>query len=194
MNPSHNTILYNLFLHPQQAFRNIIQENPLPLMIFVFLAARLSNNIGRSLVWSSSSFMGKTMFLFGLGGEIIVILMLWIIFTCICHFTAQLLGGQGDGKDLFIGFGFASLPLTLVTPISLIAVSCSKCKLLVWLVLLFFVYLWSLILKLIAIREVYNLNFAKTVVVMLLPVLVFGSMVLLFPIISLIPFLIFGAI
>ena len=194
MYPSHNTILYNLFLHPQQAFRNIIQARPLSLMISVFLGARLSHNIGRSLVWSNSSFMGKTMFLFGLGGEIIVILMLWVIFTCTCHFAAQLMGGKGDGQDLFIGFGFASLPLALVTPISLIAVSCSKCKLLIWLVSIFFVFLWSLMLKLIAIREIYNLDFGKAVLVMLLPVLVFGGMMCLFPMISLIPFLVFGAI
>ncbi len=194
MYPSHNTILYNLFLNPQQAFRNIIQGKPLSFMILVFLGAMLSNNIGRSLVWSNSPFMGKTMFIFGLGGEIIIILMLWILLACTCHFAAQLLGGQGDGRDLFISFGFASLPLALITPISLIAVSCSKCKLLIWLISVFFIYLWSLILQFVAIKEIYNLDVGKTVLVMLLPVLVFGGMACLFPMISLIPFLIFGAI
>ena len=187
-------ILYNLIFSPKRAFRNIITEKPWYMVFVIFLFVRISKTISKGVVWSGSPFWGKAIFSFGVSGEILVVLMFWIILTCVFHLFAQLFGGKGEGKLLFLSLGFTSFPLIFLVPLSLIAASWEKGGWLLWVIFSIILYIWSFILKIVAIKEVYEIDQYKALAVIILPFLVLSGLLIFVPILSIIQFMIINNI
>jgi hypothetical protein len=103
-----------------------------------------------------------------------LLLFLW---SAVLNFSAELLGGQGRGLRLGAAIGYAQLPYILVVPISLAAR-----YLAVDIVGLagFVAFVWSIVLKITAIRQVHSFSTRRAALAYFLPALVLIGALIIF--------------
>ncbi len=103
-----------------------------------------------------------------------ILLFLW---SAILNFSSELLGGQGRGLRLATAIGYAQLPYILVAPLSLAS---RYMDIDVVGMATFVAFIWSIVLKIIAIRSVHSFTTGRAVLAYLLPALVLLTALIIF--------------
>lgn len=102
-------------------------------------------------------------------------LIIWIVGVAIWHLVAEFFGGRGTAVGLFVTFGFAHIPRIFMVPLwAMITVMPASAKTVLLSVSVMIVIGWSLYLDVVAIREVHQLSTAKSVLVLLTPMILLG--------------------
>lgn len=99
----------------------------------------------------------------------VVFLAAWLLRTAVLHLAAELLGGEGRVLSLLATLGHALSPLWLAAPLSLVCGALGKWTLdvgwpgTVWQLVSAALYLWCLILVVLAIREAHRFTTRQAV-------------------------------
>ncbi len=165
--------LYDVLFQPQAGMRNLAEGKNVGQALSVFLISILLPIWALSFALKStgSSMMIYVMMLIKIAASLII----WFMGAAILHLIAEFFGGRGTGVGLFVTLGFAHIPRIFMVPLWAIIMGMpagSKTVLLSASVLL--VIVWSFYLDIVAIREVYQLSTAKSVLVMITPILGIG--------------------
>jgi hypothetical protein len=103
--------------------------------------------------------------------------ILLFVWSAILNFSAELLGGQGRGMRLGAAIGYAQLPYILIVPLSLAA---RYLALDVVGVAGFAAFIWSVYLKITAIRAVHSFSLRRAALAYFLPAIVLLAAVIIF--------------
>lgn len=85
------------------------------------------------------------------------------------HLCSRVLGGNGNYWGLASGLCFASLPLVLLAPLSILHTSLGVGALTLWGLGVVVLLLWGFVLAVIAIRENYTLTYKRAIAVQFMP-------------------------
>ena len=176
------TILYYILARPSQAIGIVRQRNPFLLSLIVIILAYFSRSLSASLHRGSTLGPASIDFTLGTAANFFAALLVLICFTALFHFTADFYGGRGRAKDLFYSFCLSLLPFILLLPLTLIW---SSLYIIAWIVL----WLWTIILKIVCVKEVYQFSYPEALATMILPLIILAALLgftLLFGISSLI--------
>ncbi len=169
---------------PTESIRNIIARKPLVAALGVFFLAVWSNGLSDLLFGTNYAYPTHPgYFLLHIIVNFCLSCLLITIFTGLCHFFADAMGGGGSGKALGNLFFLSSAPLLFLLPLSLIHYITGMASGAEITVVKVILGLWTFFLVIRSVQEVYRFNLLKAVGVVALPIcLLFG--ILLFGIFS----------
>ncbi len=107
--------------------------------------------------------------------------LLFLVWTAILHLSADVLGGENRGYRLGAVLGYAQLPYIIMAPVSLLARYVPFDLISVASIILFF---WTLILRIIGLRETYNFSTPWSILCYFLPAAALILIVIIFLIIT----------
>ena len=170
-------ILYDLLFEPHSAMGKIaIQRNAgqaLIVALFSILLPIVAVGFGmkHTGMW--------TMIYVMIGIKIVASILVWIIGAAIWHLIAEFFGGRGTAVGLFSALGFAHLPRVFIVPLwAFISVMPENSKNILMVIAVLMILFWSVMLDVVAIKEVHQLTTAKAVLVMIVPLLMVGLLCL----------------
>ncbi len=159
--------MYDLLLKPKKAMPEIMQAKSLKQSLLVVLFCTILTTWG-----------GLTAGLFSGTSQIIIVffdligsLFVWGATTAVWHLFAELIGGNGQIKQLLKLLGFIYFIDVLLMPIYLVAAVTSSAGLVVVATIL--VWIWKGVLSIFALKAVYDISSAKATLVFFLPFLIF---------------------
>lgn len=150
---------------PVQVFRKVREEPAVVWSILVVCVVSLAS-------FSIEPPWGAEPFAFTLGratGQIVAELIYFLIYVALVHGAARLLGARGRFAAIFTAFGFAALPMLVNVPVYLLLESVRAAG--AAQIGLYAFVIWSFVLSVLAIREVYEVSTGKAVGVIALAVL-----------------------
>lgn len=92
-------------------------------------------------------------------GGLVLALFVFLLTVCVLHGSAQLMRGRGSFSAAISALGLASLPLVLFAPVFVFATLTGLAALSVTVKTL--LGLWSVVLNVVAVREVYQISTAR---------------------------------
>ena len=97
----------------------------------------------------------------------------WFVMAGLLHLLAELYGGRGGARGVFTVYGLAGLPAALMIPVQLLAVffNSSAAFNTITGLLSLAVFIWSVVLLVIGIREVHRFGTGKAVLTVFTPAL-----------------------
>ena len=158
--------MYDLLFKPQKAMPQIMQVKSLKQSLLVVLFCTILTTWG-----------GLTTGIFNGTSQIIIVffdligsLFVWGATTAVWHLFAELIGGNGQIKQLLKLLGFIYFIDVLLMPIYLVAAVTSSAGLVVVATIL--VWIWKSVLSIFALKAVYDISSAKATLVFFLPFLI----------------------
>ncbi len=189
--PGFLEIIYGVLFDPVNTFRRLAEDPPFPLVLIIV-----------TLVNAAGTLMGmlavNTIAPSGLGAEYDLIIAglgpflalagfflwyaKWLGYGAVLHLVAQLLGGRNGPKATLTVYGLAGLPAVLALPVQgfvvVAGVAETPASAVLGLVGLG-VYVWSLVLLIIGLREAHGLVTGRAVTVVFLPVAAVAALLLI---------------
>ena len=165
--------LYDVLFQPHAGMKNMAEEKNVGQALSVFFLSTLLPvwTVSLSLKTDGLSMMIEGMILL----KLVAGLMIWIIGTAILHLAAEFFGGRGTAVGLFTALGFAHIPRIFIVPVwAVITVMPPGSKTMLLSAAVLMVVCWSLYLDAVAIGEVHQLSMAKSVLVLITPILFIG--------------------
>ncbi|MBP2632765.1 MAG: Yip1 protein [Firmicutes bacterium] len=160
--------LYDMFARPKEAFQVIAGYGKLSKACqIVFFSTTISSLAAYANVFEGS-FKGIMLL-----GQIVFSVLVWGISVAVWHLLAELLGGRGSVKTLLTTIGFTYFLQLFIVPIYLIASFLPTFGFLLIMIATLTLAVWSIVLGILAIREVYQLSGGKATLVYFLPLLIF---------------------
>lgn len=160
--------LYDLLAKPKEAFEVIVSEKRLSKACQIVLFSTVISSLAAyANVFEGSSKVAMLL------AQIVCSVLMWGVSVSIWHLLAELMGGRGSVKTLLTAIGFTYFLQLLVVPIYLIASFFSGVGFLLLVIATLVIAVWSIVLGILAIREVYQLSGGKATLVYFLPVLIF---------------------
>ncbi|MBC9784546.1 YIP1 family protein [Heliobacterium chlorum] len=172
--------LYQVLVHPRQAFSAAAEKKPLGLALSIVLGTSLINLIvNTSLADRTAPFHppGVTGDVFGnvvAGMSIFAVslgIIMWFVMAGFFNLVGELLGGRGNAKGLLTALGLAYWPSILLAPVNLAGQYLPGGKVIQSLGLLA-VTLWGFVLQVLAIRESLYLSTGRSLLVIFFPLIV----------------------
>lgn len=142
----------------------MLEEQTLAQSFFVMICSTI---LGTTSALSGLFDGGMKWFLFML--QIVLTIFAWAMSASLLHLCAELLGGTGSAKQLLKANGFIYFIHILVIPLYLIAYFLPSGGEAFTVIAGLTVVIWSAVLEVLALREVYGLSGAKAVLVLFLP-------------------------
>lgn len=182
-------LLYGVIAGPVDTLRYIVNNKPVAAGILIYMAVAWIGAFA-SIPGSLNSFeqipelSGMPMFnpraiiIFTIVGAPFFSLIWLVIYAGILHLIASLLKGKGDYAGLVGAIGFASFPMIISTPFSLIDYAIGLSISLYGIISLPFT-IWTIVLTIIGIRENYNFSTARAVWTFFIPVIALFLLVML---------------
>lgn len=168
--PSKLAVIYDVLFRPREAFRAFAVTAPWGLALVAFIVSTLVPSL---VIWLGvketilSHIMVLLVFMEVIGSTII-----WILGTGVYHFAAEIAGGQGRIVSLFTALGLAHLPHLAILPFFALADLLSGGLQTLWLTVAVLIVLgWTWALYYDAVKEIYGLSGAKTILVLCSPFL-----------------------
>ncbi|MHB9143958.1 MAG: YIP1 family protein [Symbiobacteriia bacterium] len=174
--------LYGVLFSPRATFEDLAARPPLGMGLLLYLlilvvdavaalpalAAVLGRfALGQLLQGATSVLMPSFLVLTALG---------WLVSAAFLHLVAEWLGGQGRATAFFTLGAFYRVPLLFLAPLALAAsvtipTLARPLGLLLW--------LWSLVLEILALRANYRFGTDRAILTLVLPVVVVAALALL---------------
>lgn len=194
--PGFLELVYGVLFEPAPTFRNLVRATDHraglgkafllltlvllanQIMAFSITAGRLLPNFGPHAALAFRQGMG----FFVLAGLLWRYLE-WVVFTAVYHLTAEFLGGAGRAGNLLVLTALSRLPAIFLVPLELLLFLPALPPGLTVLFLLFaalVLFLWSIYLMVLALRENYLLGTGRAIAVLLLPPVALGGAGVLF--------------
>ena len=165
--------LYDVLFQPKVGMKNISEEKHVGQAVSVFFCSMLIpiwalsfsfKDVGSSMMIPMMAFI-----------KVIASLGIWVMGVAVWHLVAEFFGGRGTAVGLFVSFGFAHIPRIFMIPLwALACVMPGNGKTAVLAISVLLLVFWSLYLDVIAIREVHQLSTAKSILVLIAPMLAIG--------------------
>lgn len=186
---------YDILFRPAQGMKKISKEKTiwhgLLVYIVVSLTVSLSSGIYQPEILSQdlanfpfpvevTENMLRLLPFFNVLVNITFTPLFFLIWTSILHLTADILGGRNRSYRLGAVLGYGQLPYIFMAPVSLLSEYTPFNLIGLASVALF---LWSLVLKIIGLRETYDFSTPKAVISYILPAGVFILSIMVFLII-----------
>ncbi len=193
--PGFLELIYGVLFEPVDTFRRIAPEPPILLTLFIVTFVNLATSLMGVLTYRSIAPRGFTEW------EAMLTVLLpfltligffwwylkWLGYGAVLHLVAQLLGGANGPKATLAVYGLASLPGLFLLPVEALIIiaglgETASARLMAPAGL--GVWVWSLVLLVIGLREVHGFTTGRAVGVVALPVaavvvLVFVTVVIL---------------
>lgn len=165
--------LYDVLFQPKVGMKNIGEKKHVGQAVSIFFCSMLIpiwalsfsfKDVGSSMMIPMMAFI-----------KVIASLGIWVMGVAVWHLVAEFFGGRGTAVGLFVSFGFAHIPRIFMIPLwALACVMPGNSKTVVLAISVFLLVFWSLYLDVIAIREVHQLSTAKSILVLMAPMLAVG--------------------
>lgn len=169
-------VLAGVLLQPRATIGDLARGKKLSLALLVY-ALVLFFSFAAQIIVSEQKF---AQLLLGLPFFLLFMLLFLFILTAIFQLTAEFLGGQGRGLELFIGLALANTPYIFSAPAALLARIEHPLTYGIYGLANLLLFGWVLVLNIMAIQELEGFSTIKSVLVMLMPILLFiGGMILL---------------
>ncbi len=198
-------IIYGILFDPVQTFRRLSANPPLLLTLLIVTLVNILVTAMSMLTLRTVSQAGPVPEVAELFASALPIFMVagfffwyarWLLFGAVLNLSAQLFGGKGSAAGSLVVLGLAALPALLLIPVEAVVVLLNLHSAPVSLLLAllrFAVFIWSLVLVIIGLREIHQLETGRAVLAMLAPIgFVFGLalvliMVMAFGVAALLP-------
>lgn len=165
--------LYDVLFEPKVGMKNMAAEKNVGQALGVFLCSMIIPIWALYFGFKAAGL--STMIHMMMMLKVIGSLIIWIMGAAIWHLVAELFGGRGTAVGLFVTLGFAHIPRIFMVPLwAIITVMPASSKNVLLFLSVLLLLFWSFYLDIVAIREVHQLSTAKSVLVMLTPMLVMG--------------------
>lgn len=174
-------IVYGVLFEPVKTMRRAADNPPLVTALVIVTILSLLGTLMAMLTFSrilSQSFNGAVLSgaLVPVGAFISLVFsyVKWFGYSAVLHLVADLLGGKGAVRGVFTAVGLAVLPNILLFPFQFIGYLYGLGNLAVTVLLLLAglaVEIWSSVVLVIGIREVYRLSTGRSVLVFFIPFL-----------------------
>ena len=163
--------VYEVLRTPGEGMREVVRGEPLGWAVLIIVIA--------SALWILSLYLGSFDVVRGVHGNIATGTCLWVGISVvgmfaiagIFHMGAKLLRGQGSYRGLVCGLGFATLPLTVIPPLTVLHVLLGFAGFVLYVLGAAAISIWVLVLEIIAIRENYSFSRKKAILTYFSPVI-----------------------
>ncbi len=162
--------LYDMLTRPKEAFQVIVSEGRLAKSCQIVLFSTVISSLAAYANVFEGGFKGAMLL-----AEIICSVLLWGVSVSVWHLLAELIGGRGSVRRLLTAIGFTYFLQLLIVPIYLIASFLPAVGFLLSMIATLVVAVWSIVLGILAISEVYQLSGGKATLIYFLPILIFIS-------------------
>lgn len=185
--PGFLELVYGVLFEPDKTMKRVAERPPLGLAVMVVTIISLLGAVMGLLTVSkvlnqSLHAVAMEQFLPGLRalaplGAVFGLLwgyVKWFGYSAIMHLAAELLGGRGSARGVFAAVGLAGLPAILMIPIQFLSYWLGTGRLAVTILVVLAglaVGIWSVILMVIALRQVHGLSTGRSVLVVFSPIL-----------------------
>lgn len=156
-------LLYTYFTNPREAIRYVLDHPPTVTIFLLFFFALFNGQIAESLYAAPFAKQVGLVVLFGFLFKVIMTILLLFIFSAFVHFFADLFGTTGSVTGLFMTFMLSLSPFIFAAPIAIVSPT-------FFIKISLLLILWSLILQIKGIQEVYRISVAKALIAYFLPI------------------------
>lgn len=174
--------VYDFFSSPKRLARELSPAHPpLAPSLLAYSYAGMALFLAQSLLWNLPSVLPWPL---ALGSAVVFQLGSGFLMAAVSHFIAEMMGGRGSARNLFILFGFCELVWTLALPLVLLGLVLQSGPSQTGMLLFPGLGLASLILKVKVLEGHYGIGAARAWSVLILPYLAaffffFGGLALL---------------
>lgn len=162
--------LYDMLVRPKEAFQVIAVYGKLSKACQIVLFSTVISSLAAYANVFEGSFKGAMLLM-----QIVCTVLMWAISTAVWHLLAELIGGRGSVKELLTTIGFTYFLQLLIVPIYLLASFLPSIGFLLIMMATLIIAVWSIVLGILAIAEVYQLSGGKAALVYFLPLLIFAG-------------------
>lgn len=160
--------IYGILFSPQKTIEKIIETQPVwqAFSIIVILS------IASAILGQKTGFAGMYDFIFFLGNILAVFfssLIIWFTLAGFFEITARIFIDENNFKKLLSLMGFALLPWILTAPLMLLKINLPL--IITSIILEILVWIWSIALVFLSVKQVYNLSTKKTFLFFIMPIL-----------------------
>jgi len=167
------SIVYHTIMHPREGMCMAVRSCSWGFGFLILLAATVSLHFGSGVLWSGHGpQVLPPVFSFMLVIRIGLVVSLWIIAGALTHAIARALRGYGKLSLLYMVLGLSSLPFVLSAPLAVLFSSLGIAGIFLYGLVLVPLYIWSLVLIIMGVREVYYLKTGPAAVSVLAPWLI----------------------
>lgn len=161
-------MLYDMLARPKEAFQVISEHGKLSKACQIVLFSTVISSLAAYANVFEGNFKGAMLL-----AQIVSSVLMWGLSVAVWHLLAELLGGRGSVKTLLTTIGFTYFLQLLIVPVYLIASFLPTFGFLLIMIATLAFAVWSIVLGILAIREVYQLSGGKATLVYFLPLLIF---------------------
>lgn len=176
-------IVYGVLFDPVRTFAGLARRPPAGAAVIIFIVLNLAEALMGLLTTpryfgempvpgfpGMEAFTHSLLPLFSAGGFIFSVVK-WFFMAGLLHLLAELLGGRGDARGVFVVYGVAGLPAVFMFPVDIILALFRAGS-----AVLFFsgllglgVFVWSVVLLIIGVREVHRFSTGRATLAVLMP-------------------------
>ena len=173
-------VTYALITHPTLAMRMVRTTKALGTGIVMLLAASISSAVAFTLLKAEATGPKAPAVLITYVAIVLVTSFVWWLFMGgLIHASAGLMGGYGNFPRFLAAGGLALAPFTLCTPIVLLLSLLGGLGGVLYIMPIQpLILIWSWVLLIIGIKEIYGLSVGSAVVASLLPILIIAALML----------------
>lgn len=178
-------IIYGVLFDPVRTFAKFATEPPLVAAVIIFITLNLAEALmglfipsqyieAMNFVESPEMLIQLILQLKAAGGFVLGVIT-WFFMAGLLHLLAELFGGKGKARQVFAVYAVAGLPAVFMFPVNLLMVFGYMGSLYLGLTL----FVWSVVLLTIGVREVHQFSTGKALLTVLMPSLVLIVLVVL---------------
>jgi len=174
--------LQGVLVRPVETLRDIAREKPVGLALLVYLGVSILNILVSVYSDPSMADLDELMYQIGLHIPLLTIIAVFVlvvttvlsvfVITGLVQLFARLFKGQGGYWELFSAYCFASFPMIIGIPVSIIGLYLGFIGALFSGLISFGLAIWVIILQVIAIRESHSLSTGASIGAYILSLLV----------------------
>ena len=160
--------IYGILFEPQKTIEKIIDTQPVWQAFSIIAALSLAS----AILGQKIGFAGVYDFIFFFGNVAAIFissLIIWFSLAGFFEITARIFGDENNFKKLLSLMGFALLPWILTAPLILIKINLPL--IIISIILEILVWIWSIILVFLSVKQLYKLSIKKTLLFFAMPVL-----------------------
>ena len=171
-------ILYDQLTSPRMAVLHFAERRPYWIAVLVIILAALSRTTGGMLIGATGGFAGGIAFwLLVFMAQLAISFVVLVVSVGIYHFAATNDEKLGDARVLFLLISAALLPHIFLGPLAIVA-RAVPVGMPVYVLGALILLLWGFILKIVAIKNYYEVSSFKSFLIVILPYILLALLVI----------------